>query len=242
MIILLIFFLACRLDRLLDRLERLEKIQRNYAIEKVRGYFLTLAERKRYLRKLWEKANEEEIRRLSILQPNDSNFPNEVSKLLAQASIERPIIPKIVINSDMVDNQTSYGDSTSLSPYPASPGSGSYDNAPLSPNFHWSTTTAASPYNETAGIPSPSIRYDGPLTPSSPASYMASQDGSSVSHDSEADMLLDNFNTCVWSGGSFLSLLQMQNLSPSPCSNRSPLQTCFGMRRMSHNRTVNYLL
>ncbi|CAO3675097.1 unnamed protein product [Umbelopsis ramanniana] len=187
------------LDRLLDRLERLEKIQRNYAVEKVRGYFLTLAERKRYLRKLWEMANEEEIRRLSILQPNDSNFPNEVSKLLGRASVERPIIPKIVINSDMGDNQTSYGDSTSLSPYPTSLGSGTYDNAPLSPNFHWSTTTAGSPHSEHAGMPSPSFRHDGPLTPSSPASYMASQDGSSVSHESEADMLIDNFNSSVWS-------------------------------------------
>jgi hypothetical protein len=200
------FFFAGRLDRLLDRLERLEKIQRNYAVEKVRGYFLTLAERKRYLRKLWEKANEEEIRRLSILQLNDSNFPNEVSKLLAQASVEKPIIPKIVINSDMGDNQTSYGDSTSLSPYPTSLGSGTYENAPLSPNFHWSTTTAGSPHSEHAGMPSPYIRHDGPLTPSSPASYMASQDGSSVSHESEADMLIDNFNSSVWSGGSFLSL------------------------------------
>lgn len=167
---------------------------------------MTLAERKRYLRKLWEKANEEEIRRLSILQPNDSNFPNEVSKLLARASVERPIIPKIVINSDMGDNQTSYGDSTSLSPYPTSLGSGTYDNAPLSPNFHWSTTTAASPHSEHAGMPSPSFRHDGPLTPTSPASYMASQDGSSVSHESEADMLIDNFNRSVWSGESFLSL------------------------------------
>jgi hypothetical protein len=168
---------------------------------------LTLAERKRYLRKLWAKANEEEIRRLSILQPNDSNFPNEISKLLAQASVEKPIIPKIVINSDMLDNQTSYGDSASLSPYPVSPGSGSYDNAPLSPNFHWSTTTAGSPFSENAGMPSSWVRHEGPLTPSSPASYIASQEGSSYSHDSEADMLVDNFHSSVWSGESLLPLL-----------------------------------
>ncbi|CAO3658320.1 unnamed protein product [Umbelopsis vinacea] len=190
------------LDLLLDRLEKVEKLERDYAVQKVRGYFLTLAERRRYLRKLWAKANEEEIQRLGVLQANQNKLPEELTKLLAESAIERPIIPRIVINSEVDGDEN---DDHNLRPpslslgSPATPFSAtSYENTPVSTNFHWSTTTAGSPYFENSSMSSPSIRNAGPLSPSSPVSYIVSHDDSSYSHDSEADILVDKFNTCVW--------------------------------------------
>lgn len=172
---------------------------------------MTLAERRRYLRKLWAKANEEEIQRLGVLQANQNKLPEELTKLLAESAIERPIIPRIVINSEVDGDEN---DDHNLRPpslslgSPATPFSAtSYENTPVSTNFHWSTTTAGSPYFENSSMSSPSIRNAGPLSPSSPVSYIVSHDDSSYSHDSEADILVDKFNTCVWTGKFFWYLL-----------------------------------
>jgi hypothetical protein len=45
----------------MDRLEKLDQFNKTYAAEKARGVFLTLIQRKRYLRQLWQKRNQEEL-------------------------------------------------------------------------------------------------------------------------------------------------------------------------------------
>ncbi|KAG2183342.1 hypothetical protein INT43_006347, partial [Umbelopsis isabellina] len=85
------------LEPLLNRLEKMEKLQQDYAVQKVKGYFLTMAERKRYLRKLWHKHNEEEIARLSVLSANENHF---IPGFSPQYPPQKPSIPRIVINND----------------------------------------------------------------------------------------------------------------------------------------------
>ncbi|KAI9495474.1 Ion transport protein-domain-containing protein [Zychaea mexicana] len=57
---------ALTIDPLIKRLEKLDQLNKAYATEKARGVFLMMAQRKRYLHELWQKKNEDEMRKLGI--------------------------------------------------------------------------------------------------------------------------------------------------------------------------------
>ncbi|KAI8093916.1 Ion transport protein-domain-containing protein [Halteromyces radiatus] len=58
---------ALTLHPLMDRLEKLDEFNKKYAAEKARGVFLTLIQRKRYLRQLWQKRNQQELEHMALM-------------------------------------------------------------------------------------------------------------------------------------------------------------------------------
>ncbi|ORX56168.1 hypothetical protein DM01DRAFT_1303553 [Hesseltinella vesiculosa] len=88
---------ALTLHPLLERLEKLDQLNKAYAAEKARGVFLTLIQRKRYLRQLWHKRNEEEIERLAMA----SDIPLPLSGRL---DIKLSPVPKITVESVVEDD------------------------------------------------------------------------------------------------------------------------------------------
>ncbi|CAO3588343.1 unnamed protein product [Absidia cylindrospora] len=84
---------ALTLHPLMDRLEKLDQFNKTYAAEKARGVFLTLIQRKRYLRQLWQKRNQVELDEIALASDFPiSPMPNNNSKLRQRYSSPVPTI------------------------------------------------------------------------------------------------------------------------------------------------------
>jgi hypothetical protein len=59
---------------MIERLEKLDQITQEYHLEKAAGFFLAQVQRRRYIKALWKKRDEEEVQRLGITNTSGFNF------------------------------------------------------------------------------------------------------------------------------------------------------------------------
>jgi hypothetical protein len=70
-------FLTCfpfiySLDPLIARLEKIEQLTQEYHLEKAAGFFLAQIQKRRFVRQLWMKRDEDEVKKLGVT--NTSHF------------------------------------------------------------------------------------------------------------------------------------------------------------------------
>ncbi|KAI7871731.1 Ion transport protein-domain-containing protein [Spinellus fusiger] len=214
-------------EPLIARLEKLERLERSYAVEKACGVFLTLIQRKRYLHQLWQKHNEDEIKKLGVASPNLYLDTSMASLRLGGSSPTKAVekqrhspVPRIIVEN------VAFSDSTPQTPVAVSPLS----------NFSLDTqhgTPFGGPHspNTMSGLPSPNPDEDeSPFFGSGSLNFFSHSPGSAglspyarhswLMMDSHLSMseelanrLMDNLHNNTWSG--LLEEEEEANLSTS---------------------------
>lgn len=54
------------MEPLIKRLEKLDQIKQEYHLQKAAGFFLAQVQRRRFIRDLWKKRDEDEVKKLGI--------------------------------------------------------------------------------------------------------------------------------------------------------------------------------
>ena len=80
----------------------MDQLHKAYAAEKARGLFLMMAQRKRYLHDLWQKKNDDEMRKLGINTRSGLQLDTSAATLLSKSSSaekwkQRSPVPTIII-------------------------------------------------------------------------------------------------------------------------------------------------
>ncbi|KAI9312156.1 Ion transport protein-domain-containing protein [Dichotomocladium elegans] len=94
---------ALLIDQLIERLERLDQLKKAYATERARGVFLTVLQRRRYLRDLWHQKNDAEMRKLGISSKSPLQLDTSLEVLsprspaMSRQLKHRSPVPTIVI-------------------------------------------------------------------------------------------------------------------------------------------------
>ncbi|KAF7722394.1 calcium channel protein [Apophysomyces ossiformis] len=213
------------LDPLIARLEKVEQLNQAYAVEKACGVFLTVVQRKRYLQQLWQKRNEEELKKLGantcpspgtdVAYLSVSHRPS--NDTLSERSKRRPPpVPRIVVENvpaptlDAMNDRAYSSPAASLS-VPVSPMSFvSNDSLPGSP-FGADSLHVVPGSSSIRGAPSPIQDYDESLLfgsgglspyPTSPGSRQnwLWMDGNASMSSEQAESLLDSLEKSPWSG------------------------------------------
>lgn len=68
----LIYFVS--LDPLIARLEKIEQLTQEYHLEKAAGFFLAQIQKRRFVRQLWMKRDEDEVKKLGVTNPSQFEF------------------------------------------------------------------------------------------------------------------------------------------------------------------------
>lgn len=87
-------FLTCfpfiySLDPLIARLEKIEQLTQEYHLEKAAGFFLAQIQKRRFVRQLWMKRDEDEVKKLGVT--NTSHFEFGVITNSNGNTLESPI-------------------------------------------------------------------------------------------------------------------------------------------------------
>lgn len=87
-------FLTCfsfiySLDPLIARLEKIEQLTQEYHLEKAAGFFLAQIQKRRFVRQLWMKRDEDEVKKLGVT--DISHFEFGASTNNNNNSLESPI-------------------------------------------------------------------------------------------------------------------------------------------------------
>lgn len=87
-------FLTCfssiySLDPLIARLEKIEQLTQEYHLEKAAGFFLAQIQKRRFVRQLWVKRDEDEVKKLGVT--DTSHFEFGASTNNNNNSLESPI-------------------------------------------------------------------------------------------------------------------------------------------------------
>ncbi|CAO3641997.1 unnamed protein product [Mucor hiemalis] len=123
------------LDPLIARLEKIEQLTQEYHLEKAAGFFLTQVQKKRFIRALWKKRDEDEVKKLGVTSashfefgsPNADNSTNYLNMPRDKKKRNSPPVPRIVIDN------VSTGALPTAQSSPATPGT-----APVSPMSNFS--------------------------------------------------------------------------------------------------------
>ncbi|KAI9259454.1 hypothetical protein BDA99DRAFT_538416 [Phascolomyces articulosus] len=212
-----------RIVPLIKRLEKLDQLHKAYAAEKARGLFLMMAQRKRYLHDLWQKKNDDEMRKLGINTRSGLQLDTSAATLSPKGSLsaekwrQRSPVPTIIIQ----DAPPSPRPNSDYIPSPASL------TVPVSPMSNYSFETQyGSPFmagggdslNVAIGTVSPqaspypgnehdenSILLNGALSPNTPYSPTIVRqnwrviDGNSSMSSELAESLMDSLQRSHWS-------------------------------------------
>ncbi|KAI8977429.1 Ion transport protein-domain-containing protein [Mycotypha africana] len=107
---------SLKLDPLIARLEQIEQLTQEYHIEKAAGFFLTQVQKRRFVRELWKKRDEDEVQKLGITNPSQFEFDkqqydmtNANSDIVNNITTITPLtmVPRIVIDNAHVNPDTS---------------------------------------------------------------------------------------------------------------------------------------
>lgn len=124
-----------RLDPLIARLEKIEQLTQEYHLDKAAGFFISQIKKRRFVRQLWKKRDEDEVKKLGVTNSSHFEFgPSTTSQIespinFLNMSRERKKktsssnVPRIVI--DNVSGMTSQSS-------PITPGTTSIPVSPMS--------------------------------------------------------------------------------------------------------------
>ncbi|KAI8140598.1 Ion transport protein-domain-containing protein [Fennellomyces sp. T-0311] len=212
---------ALTIDPLIKRLEKLDQLNKAYATEKARGVFLMMAQRKRYLHDLWQKKNEDEMRKLGINNRSGLQLDTSAATLSPKSPLSaekwrrKSPVPTIII-------QDAPPSPRPISDYIPSPASLTVPVSPMS-NYSFETQygspimTGGESLNVAVGTVSPqaspfsnsdqedSILHHGALSPNTPYSPTIMRqnwrviDGNSNMSSELAEFLMDSLHRSQWS-------------------------------------------
>ncbi|KAI8075574.1 Ion transport protein-domain-containing protein [Thamnidium elegans] len=207
------------LDPLIERLEKIEQLTQEYHLEKAAGFFIAQIQKRRFVRLLWKKRDEDEVKKLGVTSSSHFEYGSPISTLESPITFLRDrkkksstSVPRIVI--DNVPAVTSQASPTpSANSIPASPMSTfSMDNQydPYYSNGAHSLSVAPG----TSSLPSsPNTDFEstgrlGGLSPYSPMPNLSPAsrqnwlliDGNVEMPIDISDSLMDSMNHSMWSG------------------------------------------
>ena len=217
-----------RIVPLIKRLEKLDQLHKAYAAEKARGLFLMMAQRKRYLHDLWQKKNDDEMRKLGINTRSGLQLDTSAATLSPKGPIlsssaekwtQRSPVPTIIIqdappsprpNSDYIPSPASLTVPVSpMSNYSFETQYGSPITAGGIDSLNVAIGTVSpqgSPYPGNEQEENNSILLNGALTPNTPYSPTIVRqnwrviDGNSSMSPELAESLMDSLQRSHWSG------------------------------------------
>ncbi|KAI8378320.1 Ion transport protein-domain-containing protein [Blakeslea trispora] len=134
------------LDPLIARLEKIEQLRQEYYLEKAAGFFFSQIQKRRFVKELWKKRDEDEVNKLGVTSPNHFEFPSSnlsvpespmgyfnVSKNSKRKS---PPVPRIVIDNAPLNTDNFSPVSAGTNSIPVSPMSTySVENTPLDSSY-----------------------------------------------------------------------------------------------------------
>ncbi|CAO3640711.1 unnamed protein product [Mucor fragilis] len=122
------------LDPLIARLEKIEQLTQEYHLEKAAGFFLAQIQKRRFVRQLWMKRDEDEVKKLGVTNSsqfdfgtmaNNGNSPLDNSinyfNLAPDKKKKSPPVPRIVIDNASANTELSSPISTESTSIPVSP-------------------------------------------------------------------------------------------------------------------------
>lgn len=207
---------------MIERLEKIEQLTQEYHLEKAAGFFIAQIKKRRFIRQLWKKRDEDEVKKLGVTSSSHFEFGSPTS-----TATESPItflrdrrnkklsakVPRIVIdNVAAITSQSSPTPSGNSLP-------------PVSPMSNYSMDNQYDPYYSggghslsvapgTSSIPSsPNTEFDGSsrlggLSPYSPLPNLSPGsrqnwlliDGNVDMPTDISESLMDSMNHSMWSG------------------------------------------
>lgn len=60
---------------MIARLEKIDQLTQEYHLEKAAGFFVSQIQKKRFIRELWKKRDEDEVKKLGVATPNQIDYP-----------------------------------------------------------------------------------------------------------------------------------------------------------------------
>ncbi|OAD00432.1 hypothetical protein MUCCIDRAFT_113913 [Mucor lusitanicus CBS 277.49] len=123
------------LDPLIARLEKIEQLTQEYHLEKAAGFFLAQIQKRRFVRQLWMKRDEDEVKKLGVTNPSQFDFgamppnngnspldsPINYFNLSPDKKKRSPPVPRIVIDNASANTELSSPVSAGSVSIPVSP-------------------------------------------------------------------------------------------------------------------------
>jgi hypothetical protein len=222
----MLFFYNCRLDPLIARLEKIDQLTQEYHLEKAAGFFFAQIQKKRFIHALWQKRDEDEVKKLGVTNTSHFEFGSPNSQIespinyLSTPNItsprdkkkrSSPPVPRIVI-----DNVSAMAAQSS----PTTPGTILSPMSNFSTDNQYDTSFSGGAYSlsvapGTSSIPSSpntdfenSGRMGSALSPYSPIPNLSPAsrqnwlliDGNVEMPSEISDGLMDSMHHSIWSG------------------------------------------
>ncbi|KAL0076809.1 Ion transport protein-domain-containing protein [Phycomyces blakesleeanus] len=201
------------LEPLIARLEKLERLEKAYAVEKASGVFMTLIQRKRYLHQIWLKRNEEEIKKLGVASAGSLHLDTSVASLSTPGTRDvrqHSPVPRIIVENVHLSSPVNH-QSTPISPM-SNFSMDTQQGSPFAGLDSPGTISGApspSPYDEESsffGTPSPGLSPHPNLSPYARHGWLM-MDGNNSMSEEQAGRLMESFYNNTWSGKSGLSVI-----------------------------------
>ncbi|KAL9549481.1 hypothetical protein PS6_006058 [Mucor atramentarius] len=122
------------LDPLIARLEKIEQLTQEYHLEKAAGFFLAQIQKRRFVRQLWMKRDEDEVKKLGVTNSSQFEFgaiantgnspldsPINYFNLAPDKKKRSPPVPRIVIDNASANTELSSPMSAGSTSIPVSP-------------------------------------------------------------------------------------------------------------------------
>ncbi|CEP11360.1 hypothetical protein [Parasitella parasitica] len=122
------------LDPLIARLEKLEQLTQEYHLEKAAGFFLAQIQKRRFVRQLWMKRDEDEVKKLGVTNASHFEFgtmargtnntfdsPINYFNMASDINKTSPPVPRIVIDNASANTELSSPISVGSVSVPVSP-------------------------------------------------------------------------------------------------------------------------
>ncbi|KAI8378680.1 Ion transport protein-domain-containing protein [Choanephora cucurbitarum] len=134
------------LDPLIARLEKIEQLRQEYYLEKAAGFFFAQIQKRRFVKELWKKRDEDEVNKLGVTSPNHFEFPSSnlsvpespvgYFNISKNPKKKTPPVPRIVIDNAPANTDYSSPISAGTNSIPVSPMSTySVENTPLDSSY-----------------------------------------------------------------------------------------------------------
>lgn len=211
--------MAFSLDPLIERLEKIEQLTQEYHLEKAAGFFIAQIQKRRFVRLLWKKRDEDEVKKLGVTSSSHFEFGSPISTLESPITFLRDrkkklstSVPRIVIdNVSVAASQAS--PTPSANSIPVSPMSTfSMDNQ-YDPSYSGGARSLSVAPGTSSLPSSPNTDFEstgrlGGLSPYSPMPNLSPVsrqnwlliDGNVEMPIDISDSLMDSMNHSMWSG------------------------------------------
>ncbi|RCH95425.1 hypothetical protein CU098_003574, partial [Rhizopus stolonifer] len=212
------------LDPLIARLEKIDQLTQEYYLEKAAGFFFSQIQKRRFVKELWKKHDEDEVKKLGVTtashfefkSPNSHVFDGSINyfNLPKDHKKKSPPVPRIVIDNVSANTDISSPASAGTTSIPVSPMSTFSTENPLDPSYTspayslivapGTSSIPSSPNTESGGRSS----FSGALSPYSPLPPQLSPasrqnwlliDGNIDMSTEMSDGLMDSINRSIWS-------------------------------------------